>query len=53
MVMINIKLKKDIWFTIYTAAPSYIKNFSIAQLNWERNKKDGQSLQPSRILVRK
>ena len=53
MVMINFKLKKAIWATIYTSAPSYIKNFSIAQLNWERNMQDGQSLQPSRILVSK
>ena len=51
--MINFTLKKAIWTTIYTSDASYIKNFSVAQLNWERNKKDGRILQPSRVLVRK
>ncbi len=53
IVMINFKVKKAIWTTIYTSDASYIKNFNVAQLNWERNKQDGKSLQSSRVLVRK
>ncbi|MBK5278154.1 MAG: hypothetical protein JJE09_04745 [Bacteroidia bacterium] len=53
MAMINFKLKKAIWTTINTTEASYIKNFSIAQLNWERNKQDGKLMQPSRVLIRK
>ena len=53
IVMLNFKLKKAIWASIYRSDASYIKNFSVAQLNWERNKQDGKSLKPTRILVRK
>ncbi len=51
--MINFTLKKAIWTSIYTSEASYIKNFTIAQLNWERNKKEGRGLQPSRVFIRK
>ena len=53
MVMVNFKLKKAIWTTIYTSEASYIKNFSVAQLNWERNKQDGKSMRSHSLLVRK
>jgi hypothetical protein len=52
IVMINFKLKKAIWTSIYTSEASYIKNFSIAQVNWERNKKEGSGLQQRQVFVR-
>jgi len=52
--MINFKLKKAVWTTIYMADPSsYIKNFSVAQLNWERNKQELKATEPARVLVGK